>query len=77
MTPLPSCPLSATMVITPNVVNTINSLPASEQQAISSALAMEFILGRDPSESLTPFQVMVYSMIRSYVARDTRRLAAS
>lgn len=61
------------MVITPHVVNTINSLPADERGAISSALASEFILGIDPADSLTPFQVMVYAMIRSYVARDTRR----
>lgn len=64
-----------TMVITPHVVDTINSLPADERGAISSALAQEFILGRDPSETLTPFQTMVYAMIRSYVSRDTRRMA--
>lgn len=61
------------MVITPHVVDTINSLPAGERGAISAALAMEFILGADPTDSLTPFQAMVYSMIRSYVVRDTRR----
>lgn len=77
MTPLSSARPDATMVITPHVVNTINALPAAERQAISSALANEFILGRDPAESLTPFQVMIYSMIRSYVARDTRRITAS
>lgn len=61
------------MVITPHVVNTINSLPVAERSAISAALAMEFILGTDPADTLTPFQVMVYAMIRSYVVRDTRR----
>ncbi len=64
-----------TMVITPRVVNTINSLPVAERGAISSALAQEFILGRDPAETLTPVQAMIYAMIRSYVTRDTRRLA--
>ncbi len=63
------------MVITPRVVNTINSLPVAERGAISSALAQEFILGRDPAETLTPVQAMIYAMIRSYVTRDTRRLA--
>ncbi|MCM1028582.1 MAG: hypothetical protein NC342_03545 [Pseudoflavonifractor sp.] len=65
------------MVITPHVASTISSLPADEQLAISSALAREFILGLDPEEALTPFQVMVYSMIRSYVCRDTRRMGAN
>ncbi len=67
-------PMSApAVVITPHVVNTINSLPEQERSAISSALANEFILGRDPNESLTPVQAMLYSMISFYVRRDTRR----
>lgn len=64
-----------TMVITSKVVDTINSLPPEDRGTISTALAQEFILGRDPAETLTPFQAMVYAMIRSYVSRDTRRMA--
>ena len=65
--------IAPTMVITPHVVDTINSLPADERGVISAALAQDFILGRDPSEMLTPIQRVIYAMIKSYVSRDTLR----
>ena len=65
------------LVITPHVVNTINALPDEERSAISVALANEFILGKDPTEGLTPVQAMIYSMISFYVRRDIRRHSLS
>lgn len=59
------------------VINTINSLPEVEREAISTALASEFILGVVPGDdSLTPFQAILYTMIRSYVERDMQSMPA-
>lgn len=66
--------MEATFVITPNVINTINSLPLEERVAMVSALAGELILGATRAEGeLTPMQEVMYSMIRGYVRRDTAR----
>lgn len=61
------------VIISPRVINTINSLPADYRREISNALSMEFILGQDPASMLTPVQYMVYAMIRFYVTQDTAR----
>ncbi|MDE5981679.1 MAG: hypothetical protein K2G92_01020 [Duncaniella sp.] len=65
--------METNFVISPRVVNTINSLPAGEREVITTALAHELILGRDASELLSPFQGVVYAIIRSYVKQDTIR----
>lgn len=66
--------METNFVISPRVVNTINSLPAGEREVITTALAYELILGRDASELLSPFQGVVYAIIRSYVKQDTIRM---
>lgn len=64
------------VVFSPRVLNTIQSLPELERSAISSALASEFLLGIAPSDdTLTPFQTILYTMIRSYVERDMNSVA--
>lgn len=64
------------VVFSPRVLNTIQSLPELERSAISSALASEFLLGITPSDdTLTPFQTILYTMIRSYVERDMNSVA--
>lgn len=55
------------------MIDTVNSLPPADRIPISNALSAEFILGNDPSESLTPMQNMLYAMIRFYVVQDTER----
>ncbi len=58
------------IIISKHVINTIQALPPNEREAISKALACEFILGQEPCESLTPIQGILYSMIRYYVKKD-------
>ena len=43
----------AMFIISPRVVNTINSLPVADREPISRALSREFILGEDPELTLT------------------------
>lgn len=59
------------ILITPHVINTINSLPNEERTAIANTLAAELILGEKPEDSLSPMQEMIYSIIRFYVKQDT------
>ncbi len=65
------------ILISPHVINTIKSLPAEERIAIASALTGELILGSNPSNSLTPMQEMIYSIIRFYVRQDTLKYRQS
>lgn len=69
--------MGTTFIITPHVINTINSLPVEERIAITAALAGEMILGTDSTSSLTPVQEIIFSMIRQYVRRDTERFAST
>lgn len=63
--------MNQAVYFSPRVISTIQSLPEDERSAISSALASEFLLGIEPAEdALTPFQTLLYTMIRSYVERD-------
>lgn len=65
--------METSVIISPRVINTINSLSAADRGPISNALSMEFILGQDPGKTLTPMQNMVYAIIRYYVRQDTWR----
>lgn len=59
--------------ISQHVINTINALPVAERTAVASALTCEFMLGEDPTRSLSPLQNMLYTIIRYYVVRDRER----
>lgn len=62
--------MNSSLVISQHVMNTIRALPQEEREIISNALAREFLLGIDPESDLSPFQAMLYSVIRYYVKRD-------
>jgi len=65
--------MSQQFVISSHVVDTIKALPREEREAVSRALACELFSGGDPDSFLTPFQAMIYSVIRYYVKRDSER----
>jgi hypothetical protein len=65
--------MNSAIIITPHVINTIKALPEGERSAITNALAQEMILGRESHQSLSPYQEMLYSIIRFYVERDTMK----
>lgn len=69
--------MATSFIISRRVIDTVNSLPITDRIPISNALSAEFILGMDPSESMTPLQNMLYAMIRFYVVQDTERGAAA
>lgn len=61
------------VIFSERVITTLKSLPSCEREAVSHALANEFLLGQAPGAGdLTPMQEILYVMIRSYVERDMR-----
>lgn len=67
--------MKTSLIISNRVIDTINSLKPSDRAPISNALSMEFILGRNPEETLTPMQCIIYAVIRFYVTQDNEREA--
>ncbi|MCM1356702.1 MAG: hypothetical protein NC212_09900 [Staphylococcus sp.] len=65
--------MNASIIISPRVIDTINSLQPTDRTSISNALSMEFILGQNPENTLTPMQNIIYAVIRFYVNQDSRR----
>lgn len=65
--------MNQSIVLTPHVLNTINSLPEEERIAITCALAGEMILGNSSDNGLTPEQSLIYTIIRDYIRRDSHR----
>ena len=61
------------ILITPQVINTIKSLPETQREAIATALAGEPILGEEYERKLTPFQEMLFAIISFQVKQDTRK----
>ena len=53
------------IVISPHVINTINSLPEEEKVAVATAFVSEMIMGVDPENALSPLQAMLYGIIKS------------
>ena len=56
------------------VIDTVTSLPQEDRIALSNALGMEYSLGMDPTETLTPLQNILYAMIKFYVRQDASRM---
>lgn len=65
------------ILITPQVINTINSLPDEQREAIAIALAGELFLGDNYQRNLTPFQEMLFAIINFQVKQDTRKFHRS
>ena len=58
-----------TIVFTPNVINTLRSLPVEERLSVTSALAGELLLGAGESTDLSPDENLVYQILRGFVER--------
>lgn len=66
---------SSSIVISQHVINSVKGLPESDRHAVATALAEEILLGKNPDDTLSPFQSMLYSIIQFYVKRDTEKAA--
>lgn len=62
------------IILSPRVINTINSLPDADRIAVANALTGEFILGTGTPADLTPLQTLAMAVIRQYVRHDSAKL---
>ena len=65
--------INRSIVITPQVLNTLRSLPYEERLSVASALASEMLLGTGEINDLAPEESMVYAILRSYVKQASDR----
>ena len=68
--------MNRTIVITPNVINTLRSLPLEERMSVASALAGEMLLGAGRCSDLAPEEDMIYQILRFYVNQASARYNA-
>jgi hypothetical protein len=65
--------MATTIVLSQNVIKTIQSLPQDERLSIAAAIAGEMILGRNVRQDLTPFENVIYALISNNVERDSQK----
>ncbi len=59
------------IVISERVLCTIQSLPEGERKAIFNAFVCDEIYKIERDSSLSPFQEMLYAIIKDYINRDS------
>ena len=60
-----------TIVISDDVINTINSLKDEDRIIMSAAIAGELICGKSVEQNLNSMQRIIFSIIRNSVQRST------
>lgn len=63
--------MSKTIVISDDVINTINSLSEEDRIIMSAAIAGELICGQSVEDNLSSMQRIIFSIIRNSVKRST------
>ncbi len=67
--------MSKTIVISDDVINTINSLNEEDRIVMSAAIAGELICGKSIEQNLNSMQRIIFSIIRNSVNRSTAAYA--
>lgn len=62
--------MDQSLILSSRVIKSLRTLPVEDRNAITTAIISEFIGKENPEGCLTPFQSMLYSMIRWYVEHD-------
>lgn len=63
--------MSKTIVISDDVINTINSLSEEDRISMLAAISGELICGHSVENNLTSMQRIIFSIIRNAVKRST------
>ncbi len=69
--------MTSSIVISQNVIKTIVRLPKEERKAIFGAFACDEIFQTQREVELTPYQELIYAMVKDYIQRDSIRYAKS
>lgn len=67
--------MSKTIVISDDVINTINSLNEEDRIVMSAAIAGELICGKSIEQNLNSMQRIIFSIIKNSVNRSTAAYA--
>ncbi len=62
---------NSSILISPQVAHRVQSIPEMDRKVIIDALASELVLGINPKGMLSPLQRILYTMIKSYIKRDS------
>lgn len=65
--------MNNSIVISENVINTINSLQPDEKKAVFNAFAYDEIFKVKRDFELSPLQEIIYAIVRDYIKRDSIR----
>ena len=66
--------MQQSIVISSHVINTIKSLPIEERRSVVNAIAEElFMDDSNSSQSLSPTEEMICTIIRFYVKQDSTK----
>lgn len=65
--------MNPSFVITPRVLNTINALPEAIKLDVVMAIAGEMLLGLKVENEMSAENMLVYSVIKDYIIRDTHK----
>lgn len=63
--------MSKTIVISDDVINTINSLSEEDRITMSAAIAGELICGHSVEKNLNSMQRVIFAILRNSVRRST------
>lgn len=65
--------MTTPIVFSSRVISDLRALPESDRIAVVSAIAVNMLLGVDATDSLTPMETVVYTLIQNTIKRDTAR----
>lgn len=66
--------MTSSFVISSHVLNTINALPEEKRLSIVTAIAGEMFLGHDLDNKLSAEDMLLYTIIKDYIRRDSFRI---
>lgn len=69
--------MTNSIVISQNVIRTIGKLPHEERKAIFEAFTSDEIFQTKREVELTPFQELIYAMVKDYIYRDSLKYERS
>lgn len=62
--------MKSSVLFPDSVLNRVKYLPDADRRAIFDAFEGEMLYNRNPNDTLSPFQAMLYSFVKFYINRE-------
>lgn len=62
--------MTKSVLFSPRLITTLQSLDENDQMTMTAALASEFLLGIDVISKMSGSELMIYAVLRGYVLHD-------